>query len=317
MVAMGLVVVALAGCAQAPDGTGPEDRTKALGAGLGAIAGLLVDDRFRPLELTDKPETEFQRAGFLLVAETGDEVKTNENGEFFVFDLRPGTYTLRPSVKGHEGVPAKVEVRAGAIAEVSLVVRRIASPGEETLFVRDDTLLITCQVQFINGRANLDRACYGDLSNEGHNEGLYLEFPQGLDYSWLVTEVHYSQQLGWDFWFMAEGGVLASEESFYHRDHVPATDYYRIAHPHSDDPFSEPTWDGYTNEDGSDPPHVNVTGVRVAMYPNHLGSDETYGVVGNFEVSVGMTFQVKARMINSAFVGEPDTDVASYCVLCR
>ncbi len=88
--------VALAGCASSDGGDdqvldgGVSDDTFTLKAGRGAISGLLVDDRFRPIELTDNPTTEFQRSGFVLLQELGLKARTDSNGEFSFVDLEPG-----------------------------------------------------------------------------------------------------------------------------------------------------------------------------------------------------------------------------------
>jgi hypothetical protein len=59
-----------------------------LAEGKGAIAGVLFDDRYRPIHLVPEGEavSEFQADLFILVQETGPQVLTNENGDFAVLD---------------------------------------------------------------------------------------------------------------------------------------------------------------------------------------------------------------------------------------
>ena len=75
----------LAGCSQ-PGADAAADGPPALAAGKGAIAGLLVDDRYRPLHLTDAPQADYEAEGFILVVETGATVTSDVTGEFTVHD---------------------------------------------------------------------------------------------------------------------------------------------------------------------------------------------------------------------------------------
>lgn len=132
-----LAAVALAGCSggggggasdQAREG-GADPNSVQLESGKGAISGLLVDDRFRPIDLTDNPTTEFQTTGFVLLAEEGLQTQTSENGEFSFVNLDPGSYTLRVQADGHETIPHKVTVIEGEYAEATVVARRVSSEG--------------------------------------------------------------------------------------------------------------------------------------------------------------------------------------------
>lgn len=72
--------------------------------GLGAVAGIVVDDAIVPV------------AGALVVLESDPPMErtTDERGAFVFADVRPGTYFLRASKPGHEPAQASVEVVADA-----------------------------------------------------------------------------------------------------------------------------------------------------------------------------------------------------------
>lgn len=141
MVTACMVLVGLAGCAESPEV--PLEEEEALASGLGIIRGLLVDDRFRPIQLIDDAVTEFQAEGFIIVQETGDQLQTTENGEFESTPLAPGDYTLRFTIEGHEATPQGVRVRAGEATETTVVARRVAS-GADLLVQREFSVFIPC-----------------------------------------------------------------------------------------------------------------------------------------------------------------------------
>lgn len=158
-----LITTAVAGCAD-DSGSTPITTEEALSSGLGIIEGVLVDDRFRPLELTDEPQTEFQAEGFILVQETGDQFQTTANGEFLTPPLEPGRYTLRATVEGHEIPAQRVQVEAGERTEVSLVASRLVSV-EDLVLTFDFSMFIPCAIGLVatNWQPN---QCTGDLSGD-------------------------------------------------------------------------------------------------------------------------------------------------------
>ncbi len=191
LVAAVMVTVGLAGCTSdggdvAPvDNVNPDDYE--LAAGTGAIAGLLLDDRFRPVQLTDDPKTEFQARGFILVQETGAQIQTTENGEFTVVDLEPGTYTLRLTADGYEAAPQQVAVEEAVFNEVSFQARRISSEGD-IIITQEHAAFASCFTNFVMLSVTLD--CTGDRSGDTDRAAWYPnleEFNSSLHY--VVLEV--------------------------------------------------------------------------------------------------------------------------------
>lgn len=291
----------LAGCAAGPSASGDPEALPALSAGKGAIAGLLVDDRYRPLRLTQTPEAEFEAAGFLLVVETGERVTTDGNGEFTVLDLEPGTYTIKPAVEGHEGAPAKVDVAAGQYSEVDILVRRLVTPPSDTVIVRDDTLLVTCQVQVLDGHFTVGRLCHGDLASDGESTWVdynYTGFPTPQA---VVVEATFSRVGDYEIWLTKQANLIDGS-NLYAKEYAFGTDYFRFQMLNG-------------SEEGGQNSGVplDTRDLRVWVNVDYAGTKETYDVFG-FGMSAGFTFVVEARLVVSAFLQVP-ADLDSYSVL--
>jgi hypothetical protein len=109
-------------------------------SGKGAMTGLLVDDRFRPL--TVGPGA---LPGVILIQETGDELASNENGEFASGPLEPGRYTLRVQITDHEAVPQTFQVRAGEVTELTVIARRVIST-DDLVIAQEFAVFIPCMM---------------------------------------------------------------------------------------------------------------------------------------------------------------------------
>lgn len=137
-----LVVPLLAGCV-ADDGpiepSAAPVRTQHIEAQRGAIDGILLDDRFRPVP-----------GGLVLLHEWALTTTTRGDGSFFFKDLPPGEYTLRVDADGHEAVPAKVQVEADAWTEAAIVARRTAGSLEyDDRVVMEFALRVACQIDAV------------------------------------------------------------------------------------------------------------------------------------------------------------------------
>lgn len=173
------VSVAFAGCAgdNGADENGvvegkisDDDKDGALAVGKGAIEGLLVDDAFRPLELTENPQSQYQFDGFIFIQELALEVKTNENGEFTILDIEPGTYRMRPQVDGHDGKTQRVTVTEGEFTEVQIIVQRKVSDSG-TVITDEFAGFTPCAVPFLVFN------CL-DASGDSYRPG-----PENIDYT--------------------------------------------------------------------------------------------------------------------------------------
>lgn len=291
----------LAGCTASSGGADPADGERPeLAAGMGAIQGLLVDDRYRPLHLTDTPQGEFDAKGFILLVETGATLLSGEDGVFVAVDLEPGTYTLKPSVEGHEGAPVKVDVAAGEYAEADLLVRRLLTPPRDAVAVHDDSLLLTCSMQVTNGHLNFGRACHGDLEDTSESNFVDYNWTGFGDVAAAVVEVKLSRTGDYEFWMTKRIDVVQLEGDLYTKRFGFGTDYIRYA-----------VVNGTEQEDTGVP--VNLQDLRVWVNVNGPGSEQTYDATG-LAIGADFTFAVKARIVVSAFLEVP-ANLDSYQLL--
>lgn len=327
--------VALAGCASDDESPEPVDpgtlNPEELEEGKGAIAGLLIDDRFRPIHLTESPETEFQADGFVLLQETGEQVKTTENGEFVFTDLEPGQYTLRVTASGHEAVPQKVRVEEGVFAEVSVVARRVNSQGS-TIITEEYSAFSPCFINFVALSYTAD--CTADLSGDTARLGIQGRNLSALSdlITWIVAETQFNQvpsggaaydvvirkdintdyaaDVLWDRSYsklhLVNGGLTPDPE-------VPGVGYFPWwAHNNTFDMLMFGR--GYGAEE-----------IRTAYAPAREVLQQgpcIPAIVINCYQDIPMrrgaggTMGNEAQMLLSIFLGEPEVDPLTYCAIC-
>jgi hypothetical protein len=115
MVAIALV----AGCVgvDARDEVATITRARAdVSTSLGGVEGTVVDEAIQPI--TEASVT---------LLETGDALRTRDDGSFAFSLVRPGTYTLVVNATGFVPASGTVQVRAGSVAVYDLVLAQLAS----------------------------------------------------------------------------------------------------------------------------------------------------------------------------------------------
>lgn len=291
------VVPALSGCSGGDEPLAAET----LSATQGGIQGLLVDDRFRPLELTDSPQTEFQFRGFVLVQETGARLRTDANGQFRVLGLAPGTYTLRPSIEGHEGSPVATRVGAGVFTDATVVVRRVESVGEDFALIYDTTVLMVCMSQTGNVYGTYGTACFLDTSGEAEGSWIYLDLEGVEPIEAIVFEFEFGEIDDWSLSVHpAQGSVSAVKYAIFNDFDTDYTKHIMVP--------------GETYTAGTLPTEpFDPYNMEVWIRRNHAGAQETFPITGE-ALGVGFTFQTKARSVTTVFLDAPD-DLEGYALL--
>jgi hypothetical protein len=305
-----LVSVALAGCAGDAPSTGGDDVSSTvdrdsfqLQAGRGAVAGLLVDDRFRPIHLVDNPQGEFQTTGFVLLQETGEQVKTNENGEFTFVNLEPGTYTLRVTAAGHEAVPQRTTITEGVFNELSVIARRVVSDAGFILSL-EFAAFSSCGINLLVIGTPAD--CTGDLSGDTERSAFTVDYTD-LDVTHMVQEMRANNPNYFDVWMRPLGQQSVGQA--YQIMGGPDTTYLRFQLNLNESATHSAGASG-TGREGR--VWDNQHPVQTVMYLNSLGFEETGGAT----FGAGVYFGVQANFVQSAFLGNPQVDVDSFCVYC-
>lgn len=314
LVAMLSVTIALAGCSDEKGGdkedtpiTGdPGDLAK----GKGAIAGLLLDDRFRPIA-----------DGTVLVQQTGDTTTSNEDGEFFFVDLEPGSYRLRADVPGHESLPVNIDVKEGEFAEQRVVARRVVS-DDGSIITREYSVFVPCAVSVPASSITLD--CTADGSGDTFRSGFDSDLQEYDNITYVVTEMKAASPAS------PEKGaykVVVREQGdgqYYGSEFTVDGDYIRIvmklgAKSEQDTEDRNSNW-------------TNDRALETLLFPQGGFKSESQGALDTMcsttdpappEVpglargcwesrGLGAQFGVRAQFVQSVFLGEPEVDIDSY-----
>lgn len=321
-VALLMVAVALAGCTGGADDDGSDQGRDSsadgdsveLEAGKGAISGLLVDDRFRPIDLTDDPQTEFQTSGFILLQELGLQAQTNENGEFSFIDLDPGTYTLRIQADGHEGSPRQTTVEEGLFAEETITARRISNEG--TIVLTEEYSGFTpCAASWPTptdptGTAGVPGAIVfgcNDSSGESYRPG-----PQGLDYTeyqndttYMVVELMVEKAGNYFLVVRHDDGSTGGGDQ-YGADTTDGGRYAKV--------IMEV---GGIYDEGMNANPLDLSNDLAALnfYMGDVEETDQDDPNGGSFGNTGVDLATKSQFMISIFLGEPEVDLESYQLL--
>lgn len=335
-----LLVVTLAGCAgsteeQVIDYENLENNE--LAEGKGAIAGVLFDDRYRPIQLVPEGEreSEFQAEGFILVQETGEQILTNENGEFAVLDLDPGRYTLRTSVAGHAASPLKVTVVEGLFAEESILARR-AVIDDGFIQVEEYMIFVPCTIGYFI--QSLIYNCATDGSGENSRYHVPRDFTAETNATYLQAEVKAKTDTRYTLQIRDSEGLIRWGVDTFDGTYAKILLEKGVVNEEDNDQDRNVPWE---NDQSTSfllfPGAPREKEISDALEPacNQAADDALETVDDSFPdeefpfvyapiprtcngwqgVGVGLAYE--ARLIMSLFIGEPSVDVESYCVICE
>jgi hypothetical protein len=303
------VTVLLAGCG-GKGGGGGGDGVEPLKAGKGAISGLVINDVYRPV-----PDA-------LVLASNGMTATTDASGQFTLIDLDPGAYLLRVQVDGHEAAPQSIDVVAGQYAESEIIARRIFNEGGR-IITNEFSVFIPCAAGFIvNG---ITANCVLDLSGDSFRSSFTSNLTEHANVTYMVTEWKFSQAGDWNVQIREDNGEAAGGERYAVLD-VMQGDYARVLlqkgvlNTEANDQSNNVVWNNtklfatgiflngqFKNEAQDVYDQVPAVCETTQGQP---GPDALCSATG-----VGATFGVRARIIQSVFIGEPDVDVTTYEVL--
>ncbi|MEK6975150.1 MAG: carboxypeptidase-like regulatory domain-containing protein [Candidatus Thermoplasmatota archaeon] len=282
--------LALAGCNDGKKGgTGGGTTQPPLAAGKGAIAGLVVDDVYRPV-----PDA-------LVLASNGFTATTDPSGQFTLVDLDPGAYILRVQADGYEAAPQSFEVVAGEYTEAEVLTRRIVNEGSR-IITTEYNVFVSCNVNAVV--IGLPYDCTFDQSGDSDRPGFIANYTGIQNITYMVTEMKANKVGNYEVRIRPEDHDQGPDGNYAVMEIVDS-DYMRIVHKIGEvahDPF-ELT--------GGNVAWNNTEPFLTVLYVDSIGKDA--GGTGTF--GVGVDVGVRAKFVQSIFVGEPPVNIDSYGVL--
>lgn len=301
------LTLAFAGCADNSD----VDQTELvnqeefqLDVGKGAIAGLVIDDAFRPI-----PGAE------ILLQPDGLVTNSNENGEFNFVNLDPERYTLRVASDGHEAKPTRVEVKEGIFEEAQIMARRLVI-GDEIVVTEHHAAFIACNVSRPDSTLDCGNYFPVDLSGDTNRQHLRLDYTEyGTNITYLLLEMHSSKEAS------ASGPLKmvmrAGENSgnYYINQLLTEGQYLKAWAKYGEvSPFDlENRNHNWTNSEL----------ITVQLWAQGQLKDETNDVLRNYygedfdSRGIGLQYGIKANYLVTLFLGKTSVDIDEYCGLCQ
>jgi hypothetical protein len=261
-----------------------------------------------------------------LLQETGEQVQTDENGEFGFLDLEPGSYTLRAQVDGHEAKPQKVRVSEGVFEEADISARRlIINTG--AIITEHYAAFNPCGIFFVALSTNV--GCVPDTSGDTSRSAFSVDYSGYSNATWLVAEALFNNppkngehhevviREGFDLDFSSKAindgnyiklrlqkGEISPDIPMpgSHNIHWNNTGsmemimFGRGAMSEEIREAWEPIYEAMSDQPCSDPVYC------ASQFPMRRGA--------------GVMLGVKATYLNSLFIGAPEVDPLEYCQLC-
>lgn len=312
-----LAVALLSGCASQADKTPNVVDKPILEANKGGIQGLLIDDVYRPIP-----------GGRIFLTPLGLTATADTLGQFQFLDLDPGTYTLKAAADGHEAAPVVVDVVAKQFAEIEVSARRVTSEGSRTVTLQY-SVFIPCAAS-ASLVSTVHGYCFYDGSGDSYRPGLGgLDFQQYNNQSltYFVGEYKVNQP---DYYVLVvredNGGSFGGEE--YARALTSGGDYSKFILQRGANYMETDNSAVWNNTKRMEvilfyygPGGEEVSGTVTPTYCNSpaptvpnpssgrplVGCREYYGV--------GHKMGIKANIILTLFLGEPDQSIDDYGVL--
>lgn len=291
--------LALAGCSGGDDGGTPTTTggatTGPLKSGKGAISGLLINDVFRPVP-----------GGLVLIQDLGLTATSDSSGQFSFIDIEPGAYLLRVQAEGHESAPQTVDVKEGEYAEVELMARRVFSEGGR-IITTEYSVFIPCAIDYVANGNVID--CTFDQSGDSFRAAFTSNYTGYANATYLVTEMKANNDDRYEVQ-LRSGECPEGVEGGYYAVSQFAGDYTKLVMPLGG--ISE------QNAELSYGPNVeweNQCTIDTILFSDSQFREELQENGAPVCCGVGAHFGIKAKFVQSLFIGEPEVDLATYGVL--
>jgi Carboxypeptidase regulatory-like domain len=295
LAALLVVATVLAGCSDGGgNGDGPTTTAPPLQAGKGAIAGLVINDVFRPVP-----------GALVLLQPGGLTTNSDASGQFTYTNLEPGAYVLRIQADEHEAAPTSVEVRAGEYAEVETIARRVINEGNR-IVTREYSVFIPCAADYVVNGNVFD--CTLDQSGDSFRAAFTSNYTAYQNVTYLVTEMKANNP---DRFEVQLRGADVCEDPQYHAVAQFEGDYVKIVMQFGERNLEHENVFGY----GENAPWVNDCDLDTILFTDSQFREELQENQVPVCCGAGVHMGIKAKFVQSLFLGEPEVDIASYGVL--
>lgn len=283
--------LALAGCGDkgGGDGGGGTSTNPPLQSGKGAISGLVINDVYRPV-----PDA-------LILLNNGLTATSDASGQFTFTNLDPGAYIARIQAEGHEAAPQSIQVEAGQYAEAELLARRVVNEGSR-IITTEYSVFVSCNINAVV--IGLPYDCTMDQSGDTDRAAFISNYTTTQNVTYMVTEMKANQVGNYEVRIRPEDHDQGPSDNYAVME-IVETDYLKIVHK-----VGEVAHDPYELTGGNQAWN-NTEGFLTILYVDSVGKNA--GDTGTF--GVGVDVGIRAKFIQSIFVGEPDVDIATYNVL--
>lgn len=296
-----LCTTVLAGCSGGgEDPTVTSTGERELAPGKGAIAGLLIDDIYRPIP-----------GGLILLQGAGLTATSDERGQFTFLDVNPGSYVVIATANRHEAAPVNVDVREKIYTDLEVPMRRIFS-AEGSMITTQYSVFIPCATT--TPALTLTLGCLPDSSGDSYRPGLSnLNFSGESTLTYLVAEIKINMKDNFQFVLRHDDGSSLGGED-YGEAWINATDYGKVILKKGENYHNWQNNANWTN--------VPEKPLAAILFYMGTGSAELQGTACTVDnpaclgyFGAGQKFAIKANIVLTAFLGEPTVDVEEYHVL--
>ncbi|MEA3144327.1 MAG: Carboxypeptidase regulatory-like domain [Thermoplasmata archaeon] len=300
LLAVLLLAPALAGCGGKGGGTGTETGKPALQEGKGAIAGLVIDDVYRPVP-----------KALILVEKLGLTATSDGEGQFNFAGLEPGAYILKVQADGHATGPRTVQVVAGQYTEVEVQADRLFNAGSR-IVTTEYTIFMTCTIDAVAVSGN-GLNCLQDQSGDSERTLFSSNLTRDGNVTAMVTEITFNQKGNYAFDIAIDDDGDSLLDRYWAERDIADDTYGRIvlrAGEANTDANAgrrnipwEPLKEGFSTT-------VFVHGLAYSEVHNATTVGPLHGTY-----SLGASFGIRGKIVQSVFLGEPAVDLATYAVL--
>lgn len=302
----------LAGCSSKDSSSSAAATTVTFDASKGAIRGIVIDDRYRPV-----PDAE------VLLTQLGTTVTSDSEGQFGFGNLEPGAYLALTKSKDHEAAPKNIDIVPGQYTDVEIQARRIFSQ-DGSIITTQYSVFIDCAFEAVVVSAIQEKpSCTGDETGDSARANFDTTFPaaDAKNLTYMITEFLFNK-VG-DYGVVVGVAPGGSYDTYYAEGNVVQGVYQRFEN-------QPKVVDNRTGETANRNVKFNpAKPFSTTVFPHGQAYGELHGATRDFGTAtghpicvgdggcegVGVALGVKAKIVQTTFLGKPNVDPDTYAVL--